>query len=145
MKRITLVLSIRSLDIGGAERQFIELAKNIDKNLFDITVCTMYGGVQEEIVKSLPKSQKPELFYWHREAKSSNAEVDYVIQKGSSVAPIEVKAGTKGAMKSLKMFLKDRALPFGYRFSHENFCEYGCIKVMPIYAVSNLYKECPAP
>lgn len=51
---IKLVLSIRSLDIGGAERQFIELVRHIDKSKFDVTVCTMYGGVQEEIVKNIP-------------------------------------------------------------------------------------------
>ena len=51
---IKLVLSIRSLDIGGAERQFIELVKNIDKNKFDVLVCTMYGGVQEDIIKNVP-------------------------------------------------------------------------------------------
>ncbi len=51
---IKLLLSIRSLDVGGAERQFIELIKNIDKNKFDITVCTMYGGVQEDIVREIP-------------------------------------------------------------------------------------------
>jgi len=49
-----VVLSIRSLDIGGAERQFIELVKHIDKTKFDVTVCTMYGGVQEDIVKNIP-------------------------------------------------------------------------------------------
>ena len=51
---IKLLLSIRSLDVGGAERQFIELIKNIDKSKFDITVCTMYGGVQEDVIKSIP-------------------------------------------------------------------------------------------
>jgi glycosyltransferase involved in cell wall biosynthesis len=51
--KIKLVLSIRSVDIGGAERQFIELVKNIDKNKFEIIVCTMYGGIQENILKSI--------------------------------------------------------------------------------------------
>jgi len=49
-----LVLSIRSLDIGGAERQFIELIKHIDKSKFDVTICTMYGGAQEATVKNIP-------------------------------------------------------------------------------------------
>jgi len=53
-KMINLVLSIRSLDIGGAERQFIELVENIDKNKFNVLVCTMYGGVQENIIKNIP-------------------------------------------------------------------------------------------
>jgi hypothetical protein len=42
-----LFLAIRSLDIGGAERQFIELVKYIDKSKFYVLVCTMYGGLQE--------------------------------------------------------------------------------------------------
>lgn len=53
MKKIKLVLAIRSLNVGGAERQFIELVKNIDKDKFEVYVCTMYGGVQEAIVKSI--------------------------------------------------------------------------------------------
>jgi len=54
MKKTKLLLSIRSLDIGGAERQFIELVKHIDKTKFDVLVCTMYGGVQENIIKNIP-------------------------------------------------------------------------------------------
>ena len=49
---LKVVLVIRSLNIGGAERQFIELVKNIDKNKFDIYVATMYGGVLEDEIKS---------------------------------------------------------------------------------------------
>ncbi len=51
---IKLVLAIRSLDIGGAERQFIELVKHIDKTRFNVLVVTMYGGVQENTVKNIP-------------------------------------------------------------------------------------------
>lgn len=51
VKKIKLVLAIRSLNVGGAERQFIELIKNIDKGRFEVYVCTMYGGVQENTVK----------------------------------------------------------------------------------------------
>ena len=54
---VKLILSIRSLDIGGAEKQFIELVKHIDKSKFDVTVCTMYGGIQEKIVKKIPNIQ----------------------------------------------------------------------------------------
>lgn len=50
---IKIVLAIRSLDIGGAEKQFIELVKYIDKSKFDVTVCTMYGGEQEQVIKSI--------------------------------------------------------------------------------------------
>lgn len=53
VKKIRLVLSIRSLNVGGAERQFIEFIKNINKDKFEVHVCTMYGGVQEDVVKSI--------------------------------------------------------------------------------------------
>lgn len=50
VKKIKLVLAIRSLNVGGAERQFIEIIKNIDKTKFEVFVCSMYGGIQEEEV-----------------------------------------------------------------------------------------------
>jgi glycosyltransferase involved in cell wall biosynthesis len=43
-KRVKLVLLIRILVIGGAERQLVALATNLDKDLFDVTVLTLYGG-----------------------------------------------------------------------------------------------------
>ena len=48
-----LVLSIRDLDIGGAQKQFIELVKNIDKSKFDVYVVTMYGGILESEIKNI--------------------------------------------------------------------------------------------
>ncbi len=48
-----MALAIRSLNIGGAERQFLELAKNIDKNKFDVVIYTMYKGPQDSIANGL--------------------------------------------------------------------------------------------
>jgi glycosyltransferase involved in cell wall biosynthesis len=42
-----ILLSIRSLNSGGAERQFINLVKNINKGAFEVIVCSMYGGELE--------------------------------------------------------------------------------------------------
>jgi len=80
----------------------------------------------------------PQLYYWHRESPGSNAEVDYVIQAGNRIVPIEVKAGTRGQMQSLFLFLKERSLELGVRVSHENFAEYGAIRTIPLYAVGRL-------
>lgn len=43
-RRVRLVLLIRKLCIGGAERQLVALAKNLDQKLFDVTVLTLYDG-----------------------------------------------------------------------------------------------------
>jgi uncharacterized protein len=80
----------------------------------------------------------PALYYWHRESRNANAEVDYVIQEGPHLLPVEVKASGKGSMQSLRIFLKEKNKPYGYRFSLENFSAYEDVKTYPLYAVSNL-------
>lgn len=49
--------------------------------------------------------EPPRLTYWLREGKSVNAEVDFVIAGGNRVAPVEVKAGKSGTLKSLQQFV----------------------------------------
>jgi len=80
----------------------------------------------------------PQIHYWHREAKSSNAEVDYVIARKGKVVPIEVKAGSRGQMQSMHIFLSERNLDEGLRISSENFTTYDKIKTIPVYAVKNI-------
>jgi predicted AAA+ superfamily ATPase len=46
-----------------------------------------------------------ELYYWAREAKSSTAEVDYILAREGRVLPVEVKSGSSGRLKSLHGFL----------------------------------------
>jgi uncharacterized protein len=101
------------------------------------------GGIAEqfiglEIIKNSSCFQQPELFYWHREALNSNAEVDYLIQKQNEIVPIEVKSGTKGSMNSMFLFLKEKKAKYGCRLSLENFTEYENIKVYPLYALANI-------
>lgn len=94
-----------------------------------------------ELMKSASCYEQKYLYYWQREALNSNAEVDYLIQKQQNIVPVEVKAGTKGSMQSLFLFLKEKNRPYGIRFSLENFSLYDQIRVFPLYAVSNLVKE----
>lgn len=58
-----------------------------------------------------------ELFYWIRENKDSNAELDYLIESGNSVIPIEVKAGKTGTLKSLHVFMMEKEKNFAIRFN----------------------------
>lgn len=44
MKKYKVVLAIRSLEIGGAERQFIELVKNLDLSNFELCIISNYKG-----------------------------------------------------------------------------------------------------
>lgn len=80
----------------------------------------------------------PALYYWHREARNANAEVDFVVQEGPHIRPVEIKAGGSGSMQSLRLFLSEKDTDFGYRFSTENFTSYEGVKCLPLYAVSGL-------
>ena len=43
-ERIRIVLLIRALDVGGAQRQLMALARNLDQKVFETTVLTLYSG-----------------------------------------------------------------------------------------------------
>ena len=58
----------------------------------------------------------PDLHYWLRQARTGNAEVDYVISRGDWILPIEVKAGRSGSMKSLLQFAHEKRPPLAVRF-----------------------------
>jgi uncharacterized protein len=86
-----------------------------------------------EIIACGPGFRRPEIYYWHREQPESNAEVDYVIQKGERIMPIEVKSGVRGRMQSMRIFLSERNIPFGVRLSQENISRYENILSLPLY------------
>ena len=94
-----------------------------------------------EIIKYHSVYDKAKLYYWHREAQNSNAEVDFIFAKSNSIVPVEVKAGTKGSMQSMFLFLNEKKCEKGIRISNENFTSYNNINVYPIYAVENVLKE----
>jgi predicted AAA+ superfamily ATPase len=95
--------------------------------------------VGQELLAYSPFDLKAQLFYWHREAKTSNAEIDYLIQKGNRVIPIEVKSGAPGKLKSLKIFLDDhKNSEYGVRFSSLNYEAANSIQNIPLYAVAKV-------
>jgi uncharacterized protein len=121
----------RILGLNIADILFENEADVINKG----AIAEQYAGL--EILKA-GSSYRPEpLYFWHREAKSSNAEVDYVVQKGQQIIPVEIKSGRQGSMQSLHLFLQEKKAPYGVRFSLENFSTYDKIRVYPLYAVSD--------
>ena len=65
------------------------------------------GAMSEQFVgQEMVLSQKQNIYYWSRRAKSSSAEVDYVAVIDGNIHPVEVKSGASGTLKSLHLFLK---------------------------------------
>jgi len=43
-ERIRVAFLIRALDVGGAQRQIMTLARSLDQKIFEVTVLTLYNG-----------------------------------------------------------------------------------------------------
>ena len=93
-----------------------------------------------ELLKSAPCTYPTQLYYWQREKAGSNAEVDYVVQCGADIVPVEVKAATRGSMQSMFQFLSEKQYSYGIRCSMENFGTCQNVKIYPLYAIGNLGK-----
>lgn len=79
------------------------------------------GAIAEQFIGQhlqnlLADTLNHELTYWLREGRSSNAEVDFVIELSGVIIPIEVKAGAAGKLKSLHQFMGSKQAPFAIRF-----------------------------
>ena len=99
-----------------------------------------------ELLKAVSCYTPSVLFCWQRSTNLNssirgNAQVDFLIQKGSNIIPIEVKAGTQGSMQSLRIFMKEKQIKKGVRTSLENFGRYENIDVYPLYAIGNLARS----
>ncbi|HHU0099036.1 TPA: DUF4143 domain-containing protein, partial [Legionella pneumophila] len=93
-------------------------------NSIDEIIMINNGGIAEQIVGQLlrtidPPYIEPNLYCWHREEVGSSAEIDYVIQYGNKVIPIEVKAGSTGSLKSLHFFMGLKKYPFALRINSD--------------------------
>ncbi len=103
------------------------------------TVVEAFVG--QELLSYAPQNRKNNLYYWHREARSSNAEVDYVTAIDQRVIPIEVKSGSIGKNKSLDIFLKTKDnSPYGVLISPRNFIrkeKQFCLPIYHTYAAGN--------
>ncbi len=103
------------------------------------------GATAEQFVgQEMLSSRGEDLHYWSRSAKSSTAEVDYVVVIDGRITPIEVKSGVSGRLKSLHLFLKTyKNSPWGIVFSsrpYEDLPEKR-IRFIPLYFAYSACKE----
>ena len=79
---------------------------------------------EQFVGQEIASNQKNELFYWSRQAKSSTAEIDYVIPVDDRIIPVEVKSSSAGRLRSMHQYLKEYpGCKTGYVFSANNYTE----------------------
>jgi hypothetical protein len=112
------VFKLLHLDVGlvstslGLDLAALESAE-------DLTLVNQ-GALAEQAVGQLLRltfatNDDPHLFWWRREKRGSEAELDFVHALGSRVIPIEVKSGKTGTLKSLHGFMAERQLTLALR------------------------------
>lgn len=92
---------------------------------------------QELIANSTPF--KPyQLTHWSRDIKSSRSEVDYVIQHGTDIIPIEVKSSSNGRLKSLHIFMQEKKSKLGIKISQAPLSFENNILSLPFYLIKQI-------
>jgi predicted AAA+ superfamily ATPase len=104
------------LDVGLANRML-----NFDPAWMALNLDMVHAGqVAEQFVAQhlqwwLGAGSTPALHYWARSGETANAEVDFIVQLGTNIFPVEVKSGAAGSLRSMHQFLVKGHAPFGVR------------------------------
>jgi predicted AAA+ superfamily ATPase len=98
--------------------------------------------VGQELAAYTDSSKRVQLFYWQREKKTSDAEIDYLITIDRHIIPIEVKAGAYGRLRSLQQFMLEKKSPLGIRISQNPLSFENNILSIPFYLIAELPRLC---
>jgi len=95
--------------------------------------------VGQQLLTLCEEFESAQLYFWSREERNSQAEVDYLWQFQNKILPIEVKSSTEGRLRSLKMFCDTYHSDYGIRIcaaplSFEN----NSLLSIPFYLVSEM-------
>lgn len=134
-----LMLRALDMDFGMDEVKKTAILGTSSELVNKGSMAEMFVGW--ELIKSGNHRLKHDLYYWENLAKGASAEVDFVMPYNMQVLPIEVKSGTSGKMKSLRLFMESKHLSIAIRTSLENFAELSLpndskILIVPLYAIS---------
>ncbi len=98
------------------------------------------GALTEQyVLQQLIASQDNPIFYWASE--KGTAEVDFVLQRGQGVMPIEVKAEENLKAKSLKVYAEQFKPEQAIRFSMADYREQEWMTNVPLYSVGAFCNE----
>lgn len=95
--------------------------------------------VAQELIAYRSQMTKADLFYWQREEKNSQAEIDFLIGINGIPIPVEVKSGKAGHLKSLQYYLNTNKNTRygGVKISECGWAWDGRIRQVPFYGIEN--------
>jgi len=93
---------------------------------------TFSGAIAENYTAVSLKAKGYPLYYWE---SGGTAEIDFILQRGEEVIPVEVKTGIHTKSRSLAVYRERYAPAHAVRISQKNFGLENGIKSVPLYAV----------
>jgi len=93
--------------------------------------------VGQELLASIASRRGP-LHYWERSEPHSSAEIDFLIEREGKIAPVEVKSGPKGRLKSLAMYEKNFSPETSFVISAQNASKLERTVFLPLYLAGHL-------
>lgn len=132
---------LQFLDIGLGQRWAGFSAADVSNGT---DLLALYGGRlaeqfvgQQLLAESLIGSENRSLYCWIRAEKNSEAEVDFVIVRDGKIIAVEVKSGTSGKLRSLKVMREK--FPAVYQSiclqQRETIADNQDVTFMPLYSV----------
>jgi predicted AAA+ superfamily ATPase len=130
------------LDVGLVKRGcFLDTALLFNENIMLINQGLLTEQfVGQELLAYSNCKDDVRLFFWIREERNSSAEVDFVTSIGDKIVPIEVKAGTVGRLKSLKIFMEEKHSSIGIRISAAPLALESKVLSIPFYLIGELHR-----
>ncbi len=102
-------------------------------------ILTDYKGAMTEqyVFQQLRLSRNNMIYYWS--AENSRGEIDFLLQRGDKIVPIEVKAEENLQSKSLRVFVEKNPELHGIRLSMSNYREQSWMTNYPLYALNAVF------
>ncbi len=94
--------------------------------------------VAQEIMAYQDPFSPSQVYFWARDKRGAQAEIDYVVNVKSMILPIEVKSGATGKLKSLRLFMQEKSSPVGFKISTAPLGLEQNILSLPIYLIWKL-------
>lgn len=99
-----------------------------DEILFSTNTDDLFNGtIAEQAVAqqllALSKNFGQKRMFWVRDAKNSQAEVDFIYRHGTNLIPIEVKTGANAKLRSLHLFMQNSPSTIAIRLWPEPPCK----------------------
>lgn len=96
--------------------------------------------VGQELLTENEINNASELFYWYRNVKGADAEVDYLVEHQGALSPVEVKSGSRGTLKSLRRYVEEFGTKLAFVLSQRNIEQMEETVCLPLYVASRLIR-----